>query len=165
MELANISYRNNVIESDSETVRNIVTSTNFFNPEEIDIAVELVDEFLLKGKESGYQFIFMESNNTVLGYTCYGKIPGTVSSFAMYWIAVHDDFRNRSFGKVLLQETEKDIFKQGGTGIYVETSSREQYIPTRAFYKSNEYQIKARFDDYYDKGDDLVFFVKKPSYK
>ncbi len=161
MELTNISYRNSVIKSDSETVRNIVASTNFFNPEEIGIAVELVDEFLLKGQESGYQFIFMESNNSVLGYACYGKIPGTVSSYALYWIAVHDDFRNRSLGKVLLKETEKVIFKQGGTGIYVETSSREQYIPTRAFYKANEYQIKARFDDYYDKGDDLVFFVKK----
>jgi len=162
MELDKIYLRYTVNDADPETVREIVTSTGFFNPEEIEVAVELVDEYLSKGKDSGYQFVFAENKEkTTMGYSCYGKIPGTKNSFALYWIAVHEKYRNMGLGKVLLKETEADIFGQDGSGIYVETSSRAQYLPTRTFYVNNGYLQKARFEDYYDKGDDLVFFVKK----
>jgi ribosomal protein S18 acetylase RimI-like enzyme len=155
-------FRRNVKHEDVETVRDIVTSTGFFNAEEIEIAVELVSENLEKGEASGYDFLFAESNQgETLGYACYGKIPGTKSSFALYWIAVFDKYQNQGVGGMLLGEVENDIFSHGGTGIYVETSSREQYDSTRVFYASNGYLQKARFEDYYEKGDDLVFYVKK----
>lgn len=161
MEVDKKQFRREVKNSDPDTIRDIVTSTGFFNAEEIDIAAELADEYLAKGEESGYQFVFIDNQKETMGYSCYGKIPGTKSSYALYWIAVHEKYRNQGLGKILLQETEKDIFDQDGNGIYVETSSREQYIPTRMFYEKNGYLLKTRFEDYYDKGDDLVFYVKK----
>ncbi len=161
MELTKYIFRNEVKKSDPETIRDIVISTDFFNSEEIDIAVELADEYLAKGIESGYQFIFLDNNSDTMAYSCFGKIPGTKNSYALYWIAVHEKFRNQGLGKILLQESEKAIFEQGGVGIYVETSSRAQYVPTRMFYERNNYVLKTRFEDYYDEGDDLVFYVKK----
>jgi len=161
MESIKTIFRREVKKSDPETIRDIVTSAGFFNAEEIEIAVELADEFLAKGIESGYQFIFLDNNSDTMGYSCYGKIPGTKNSFALYWIAVHEKYRNQGLGKILLQETEKDIFNQDGKGIYVETSSRAQYLPTRMFYEKNNYLLKTRFENYYDEGDDLVFYVKK----
>lgn len=161
MELSKYTFRQEVKSSDPEIIRGIVTSTGFFNPEEIEIAVELADEFLAKGIESGYQFIFMDKGNETMAYSCYGKIPGTKNSFALYWIAVHEKFRNQGLGKILLQKSEEAIFNQGGKGIYVETSSRAQYTPTRMFYEKNAYELKTRFEDYYDEGDDLVFYIKK----
>lgn len=163
MELISKKIRQEVLATDPETIREIVTSTGFFNAEEIEIAVELVDEFLAKGIESGYQFLFIENEKETQGYACYGKIPGTKNSFALYWIAVHEKYRNSGLGRILLKESEREIFDQGGTGIYVETSSRAQYVPTRMFYEKNGYQLKARFEDYYDLGDDLVFYIKKNS--
>jgi ribosomal protein S18 acetylase RimI-like enzyme len=162
MDLDKISFRRTVRQADVEAVRDMVTSTGYFNAEEIGIAAELVEENLAKGTSSGYEFVFADSGKgETMGYSCYGKIPGTKNSYALYWIAVHDKFRNHGLGKVLLKETENDIFNQGGAGIYVETSSRDQYTSTRAFYAKNGYQLKAQFEDYYDKRDDLVFFVKK----
>jgi len=161
MELKKNNFRREVKKSDPETIRDIVTSTGFFNLEEIEIAAELADEFLAKGIESGYQFIFLDNDKHTMGYSCYGKIPGTKNSFALYWIAVHEKYRNQGLGKIILQETEKDIFAQKGVGIYVETSSRAQYVPTRMFYEKNGYLLKTRFEDYYDEGDDLVFYLKK----
>lgn len=161
MEVKKNVFRKDVKKSDPETIREIVTSTGFFNPEEIEIAVELADEFLAKGIESGYQFIFLNKNADTMGYSCYGKIPGTKNSFALYWIAVHEKYRNQGLGKIILKETENAIFNQDGNGIYVETSSREQYVPTRMFYEKNGYLLKTRFEDYYDEGDDLVFYLKK----
>jgi len=162
MDLDKIQFRRTLKQSDIEKVRSIVTSTGYFNSEEIEVAAELVKERLEKGEGSGYEFIFAENEQReMLGYSCFGKISGTKSSFALYWIAVHQKSRNQGLGRMLLHKTETDIFAQGGTGIYVETSSKEQYLSTRTFYSHNGYLMKARLENYYDKGDDLVFFVKK----
>src|SRR3977135_447998 len=72
--------------SDSNAVRSIVDRTGFFRPDEVDVAVELVDEHLKRGTASGYHFVFAESEGVVVGYACYGPIVCTVSSFDLYWI-------------------------------------------------------------------------------
>ncbi|MCJ7579768.1 MAG: GNAT family N-acetyltransferase [Candidatus Aminicenantes bacterium] len=161
MEINKIQFRTEVRASDVLVVREIVTTTGFFHREEIGIAVELVKERLEKGEASGYEFIFLELDGQAVAYSCYGLIPLTKSSYDLYWIAVHSDHRGKGLGKVLLTETENDIKSRSGTAIYAETSSRDLYIPTRQFYLSNGYDLKAQFEDYYDKGDDLVYFVKK----
>ncbi len=156
-----INYRKEVFETDVEIVRKMVEGTGFFNEEEIGIAAELVTERLEKGETSGYEFIFLEMDGRVCAYSCYGRIPLTQSSYDLYWIVTDAAFRNKGLGRMLLAVTEKDVAEQGGTAIYAETSSREQYLPTRKFYEHNGYALKARFEDYYADGDDLVFYVKR----
>jgi len=131
------------------------------NEAEIDVAVELAEERLEKGESSGYEFLFLEFEGKTVAYSCFGLIPCTKSSFDLYWIATHADFRNRGLGALLLKVTEETIKKLKGSGVYVETASRAQYLPTRQFYEKNGYTLKAQFEDYYDKGDDLVYYVKK----
>jgi GNAT superfamily N-acetyltransferase len=161
MAMKDIKLRTNVYPTDVESVSLMVASTGFFNPEEIDIAAELVQERLEKGQASGYEFIFLQINNITVAYSCYGRIPLTKSSYDLYWIVTRADHRNKGLGNLLLKATEDDIRKRGGRAVYAETSSREQYLPTRAFYEHNGYTLKARFEDYYDNGDDLVYYVKR----
>ena len=59
-----------------------------------------------------------------------------------------------------MDRTEKAIKEIGGYGIYVETSSKEQYHPTRSFYTKMNYIQKALFEDFYDKNDGKVVYVK-----
>jgi ribosomal protein S18 acetylase RimI-like enzyme len=146
---------------DPARIKEIVSSTGYFRDDEILIAVELVEEWLLKGKASGYEFLFAEVGGETIAYSCWGLIPCTLHSYDLYWIAAHKDFMNKGIGRALLRETENAIWKAGGTGIYVETSSKPQYIPTRAFYEKNGYILKARFEDYYDRGDDKIVYKKK----
>jgi ribosomal protein S18 acetylase RimI-like enzyme len=129
----NVTYRSDVKPSDIEAVGEIVRSTNFFNTEEIEVAMGLVEETVETGKDSGYDFIFAEIDGKVIGYTCYGRIPCTKHSFDLYWIATHQDYRGMGIGKELMDRTEKAIKEIGGNGVYVETSSKEQYHPTRSF--------------------------------
>ncbi|MBF0530882.1 MAG: hypothetical protein HQK55_16765, partial [Deltaproteobacteria bacterium] len=56
----NISFRTQVRSDDQEIVRNLCESTDFFRPDEVDVAVELVQENLSRGIASGYYFIFAE---------------------------------------------------------------------------------------------------------
>ncbi len=155
-----MDFRDQVETSDRNTVREIVESTGFFQPHEIDIAEELVDERLDKGIKSGYFFRFAEEDGRTVGYSCFGPVGCTVGSFDLYWIAVHQDRRGRGIGKALLQESEAAIGAMGGRRIYVETSSREIYHPTRAFYLNSGYRIEATLEDFYAPGDSKVIFVK-----
>ncbi len=155
-----MTYRENVTPDDCEHVRQIVTSTGFFSEAEIDIAVELVEERLAKGTGSDYDFLFAEQQGNVIGYTCFGHIDGTEASYDLYWIAVHQDARGNGLGKTLLRKSEEMIAARGGQRVYIETSSREQYVPTRAFYLRCGYRQEALLEDFYGPGDGKVIYVK-----
>jgi len=155
-----VTLRSEVVPSDVETVGRIVESTGFFNDEEISVARELVEERLEKGPESGYEFCFLDFGGETAGYACYGRIPCTKGSYDLYWIATVQQYQGRGFGQRLMKAVEEEIRKEGGTAIYIETSSRAQYRPTQAFYEKSGYQLEAHFRDFYDKDDGKLVFVK-----
>ena len=157
----NLTLRDTVKKSDSETIFEIVKSTKYFSKEEEDIAKELIDERLEKGEKSGYLFLFLEKNGKVIGYSCFGLIPCSVISYDLYWIVVHNDHRGSGYGKYILAETEKYIKKINGIQIYLDTSSKEQYKPTRSFYEKAGYKQIALFENFYDFGDGKVVYFKK----
>lgn len=155
------AFREEVRAADAAAVRDIVASTGFFHDHEIAVAVELVDERLQKGPESGYLFLFAELEGRTVGYSCYGEVACTTGSYDLYWIAVHEDFRGRGIGGVLLKKTEDLIFRRNGRAIWVETSGREKYLPTRKFYLRSGYKEAALLEGFYADGDDKVVFVKR----
>ncbi len=155
-----ITFRYEVESSDVERIRRLVTVTGFFQATEVDVAVELVNERLNKGADSGYHFVFAAHYGRLAGYTCYGPIACTASSYDIYWIAVHPDFQGRGLGRRLLKETERLIGQAGGSRIYVETSQRIQYASTRAFYESCGYRLESVMADFYAPGDGKATYCK-----
>lgn len=158
--LREVTYRDSPLPSDSDAIRTIVSSSGFFSPQEIEVAVELVREREIKGLSSGYFFIFAEKDNKVGGYTCFGPIPCTAESFDIYWIAVLESLRRLGLGLELLKRTEATIRRLGGKRIYVETSSRPQYDPTRAFYRTCGYREAAVLEHFYSANDHKIIFLK-----
>jgi ribosomal protein S18 acetylase RimI-like enzyme len=150
---------------DCAKVERIVRSTGFFSEEEIAVARELVSERLRLGVQSGYHFIFADtddrpSSDRTVGYTCFGRIPGTEASFDLYWVAVQEDFRHGGLGTTLLEKTEKTIVRMGGCRLYAETSSIPRYESTRAFYTNKGFREDAILEDFYANGDAKVIYVK-----
>ena len=159
--LHGIKYRREVQPQDAERIRRLVEITGYFSADEIEVAVELVNEHLMKGAAaSGYHFIFAERYGHLAGYTCYGPVPATASSYDLYWIAVHPDFRRRGLGKMMLEETERIIRRSGGTRIYVDTSMRVQYASTRAFYEHCGYRLESALEDFYAPGEAKAIYRK-----
>lgn len=156
-----IRFRDIPCETDIHRIREIVESTDFFYDHEVKVAVELVEERLRKGESSGYYFVFAEVNGVTAAYTCFGHDEMTKSSFELFWIVTHNSFRGQGIGRLLLEETYKRIREMGGTLVVAETSGRPYYEPTRAFYASVGYKLEAVIKDYYDKGDDKCFYVKR----
>lgn len=153
--------RHTVSHEDIEPVRRLVEQTGVFSAEEIDVAAELVAEAAAKGeKESGYSFVFAEEDGALLGYACFGRIPLTESSYDLYWLAVDNGRRKKGIAAHITALCEDRIKKEGGTQVYAETSSREDYTPARSFYLKAGYEECARQKDFYRKGDDKVTYVK-----
>lgn len=145
---------------DRAALRRILSSTRLFYPYEIDIAIELLDDQIQLRGESIYHFLFADRGKETVGYACYGPIYMTDRRFDMYWIAVRKDRQGSGVGKRLLAETEKRINEMEGRHIYVETSSRDDYEPTRAFYRRCGYIEVARVPHYYKDNDDKIILMK-----
>lgn len=155
-----ITIRNSVEQADIERIRSITESTGFFYPDEVDTAVELIEDRLVKGPRCGYHFLFAEEDGRTVGYTSYGPIACTRTSYDLYWIVVARDFRGKGLGTRLLEASERAISALGGNRVYIETSMRPLYEPTRAFYIARGYTQAAVLDDFYAPGDAKVIYVK-----
>ncbi len=155
-----ITFRYSAGESDIENVRRIVSSSSFFNADEIEIAVELVIDNFEKKEKSDYKFIFADEGDFTSGYSCFGHIGGTESSYDLYWIAVDESLRGKGIGKKLLEETVSAVSKTGGGRIYAETSSKDQYDPTRRFYLSNGFYQEAFIQNFYAPGDGKLIYTR-----
>jgi D-alanine-D-alanine ligase len=153
-------YRPFVEPADRDRIREIVASAGIFSGEETEIAVELVDERLSRGAASGYEFLLAEEEGRMVGYTCFGRIPGTASSFDLYWIVVAPGSQRTGAGTRLLAETERLSAEFGATRIYADTSSGTPYETARRFYERGGYRREAFLPDFYRPGDGKVIYVK-----
>jgi ribosomal protein S18 acetylase RimI-like enzyme len=144
----------------------MVVSSGKFNEVEIATAMELVDEALGSGEESGYIFAVLETmtpNTKVRGYACYGPVPLTESAYDLYWIVVDPASQGTGLGRRLLQYVEQDVRSRGGGMILIETSSQESYGATIRFYERSGYDLAARIRNFYKIGDDKLVFQKELS--
>lgn len=146
---------------DFETIRSIVTATEVFTKEEIEIAVELLEIFLNDPTQQDYEmFSYVDSEHKVLGYICVGPTPATIATFDLYWIAVDPSSHSKGIGTVLLNYTEDVLKQRGGRLLIAETSSTPKYDKTREFYERKKFQRLAHIKEYYKPGDDLIIYGK-----
>ncbi len=151
--------------SDPARVRALVDSLAMFTAEEVDVAEELVLERLQRGPASGYEFVLLDQESgadgwRLAGYACYGRIPCTVASYDLYWIAVDKALQGHGLGRLLLDLTEYLVRAAGGERLLAETSSLPRYAPTRKFYLGTGFFERARFPDFYARGDDKLVYEK-----
>jgi ribosomal protein S18 acetylase RimI-like enzyme len=149
---------------DRSLIEKMVIATGKFNDVEIATALELVEEALEEGEESGYLFAVLErgeKHDTVLGYACYGPVPLTLGVYDLYWIVVDPPYQGQRLGRHLIEHVEKDVLNRGGRMILIETSSQETYGDTVRFYERSGYHLAARIRNFYRIGDDKLVFQKE----
>lgn len=157
----NITFRTLPEKRDIQRVLEIVDSTKFFYDHEVEIAADLVADRLAHGEETGYYFVFAEVDGVTAAYACFGPITMSTTSFDLYWIATHNDYRGKGIGRKLLEEVYKEAKKMGCKILIAETSGLPHYAPTRAFYLTNNFELEASLKDFYTDGDDKLFYTKR----
>lgn len=155
-----VTIRTGLEIADRGPIEELIRATGFFNPEEIEVAMELVDDRLAQGEASHYRFLVGEVDGDVGGYACWGPIPGSRESADLYWIVVHPRCQGRGVGAGLLHAAEDRMSAAGRPRVYVETSTRPQYLPTRAFYLACGYHLAAELPDFYAPGDGKAVFLR-----
>jgi ribosomal protein S18 acetylase RimI-like enzyme len=91
---------------------------------------------------------------------CWGPTPCTEGSFDIYWVGIAPACQGQGLGRRLMDFAEEQIRAAGGRLFIVETSGREIYLPTRAFYERIGYTIAAVVKDFYAPGDDKIIYTK-----
>jgi ribosomal protein S18 acetylase RimI-like enzyme len=154
-----------MVAADRGGVFRILETAGNFTPEEVETALELIDEWLELGEHSTYLTYVLEeqgeSESLVWGYVCFGSTPLTESTYDLYWIAVDKAKHRSGVGKKLLKFAEEEVVRRGGKLLLAETSSMETYGGTIAFYEKTGYELVGKIKDYYKAGDDKLIFAKR----
>ena len=151
-----------LVEKDRATLLSVLIRTHSFTPEEIEVAMELIDSVLKDPIQEDYKIhCLVDDQDQVIGYICYGAAPMTQATFDLYWIAVDPDFQKQGAGSILLDFLEEMLKAEGGRMILADASTIPHYEKTRGFYLKNGFQEVGRVPDYYYPGNDRVTFCKK----
>ena len=138
-------------------VSRLLERTPEFRPDEVDVALELVDDALAGGTD--YRFVVDEgAEGALLGYACFGATPMTEGTFDLYWIVVEPASKRGGVGRRLLERVEAELRRDGARLLRVETEGGEAYAATRGFYQRVGYEVLATIRDFYAVGRDLVIF-------
>ncbi|MBN1595241.1 GNAT family N-acetyltransferase [candidate division FCPU426 bacterium] len=145
---------------DRQSLLKVLMDSLFFHPCEINVALELFEDCLLRGDASPYRFLFADQDNALVGFCSYGPIAVAPERYDLYWIAVHPQVQHLGIGSRLLQAAEAAMRTGGGKIIFIETSSRPLYDRTRLFYLKHQYQQVACIPSYYAEGDNRLVYMK-----
>lgn len=155
-----LPLRRTLAHADVAAIRALVVTAGNFSVEEVEIATELASERLARGSASGYEFLLYEADRHLLGYACYGPIPGTVARYDVYWVVVDPAQQGQGIGRLLVAAVELAVRDAGGERIYIDTSTSPPYDTARAFYRRLGYVEAAVLPDFYRAGDGKVVFMK-----
>ncbi len=158
------------------SLEEIVRATGVFSQDEVTVALELFDEWALgcglwavaarpathsPQRSTDYEFLGAFAGDRLVGYACFGATPATDRTYDLYWIAVHPNAQRSGAGATLMNEVERQLEARRARLLVIETSSRDDYAPTRRFYHKRGYEEAARLRDFYAPGDDRVVLTKQ----
>ncbi|MBI4672935.1 MAG: GNAT family N-acetyltransferase [Chloroflexi bacterium] len=148
--------------AERETLVALTEATGFFNAAEVQTVREMLEAFFENPASEEYLWIVYRDAPAAppRGYACYGPASLAEGTYDLYWMAVDKRAQNKKIGSALLQFMEADLARRGARQIYIETSDKPQYAPTRAFYERRGYACVAHFHDYYAVGDGKVIYFK-----
>lgn len=145
---------------DREILKQILFETSNFSEEEKKVGLELIDITINNPEQKDYMIRVAELDSKVCGYYCIGQRSLTDGVYDLYWIVVDSKNKGNGIGTKLIADAESFVRNKNGRLILAETSSRNDYIQTRNFYKKNNYNEVATIKDFYKVGDDLIIFGK-----
>lgn len=147
---------------DRDRIRDILSDGEIFTPEEVDVALSVIDDAQRCPQSDDYTiFCAQNESGEVVGYICYGPIPMTDRCYDLYWICVTRESKNKGIGTSLILKMESDLTTRGARHIYIDTSSTPPYEAARLFYCRHGYGVISVLNDFYRAGDDKIVYRKK----
>lgn len=137
----------------------LLAAITIFSSEEIDVVNELLETYLYNEKQKDYFFFATLEAQVLSSFICFGPTPMTQNTFDLYWLGTHPDHRGKGQAFNLIQLMKDFMKERGARLIRVETSSKELYSDTQAFYDRLKFIEAARIKDFYKDEDDLITYI------
>ena len=149
--------------ADRAPILAVARDVGVFDAEEVDVVAELFDGYLRDPVVSGYNFLSDRDPDTgaLLGFACWGPTSLSRGAAELYWIATARQAQGRGVAADLFRAVEAAARAAGRWLIVIWTSSRPSYAAARAFYLRVGCEQSLQLTDFYDRGDDLVVFVRR----
>jgi ribosomal protein S18 acetylase RimI-like enzyme len=146
--------------ADKPGVMQLLRNTPEFLPEEVDLAEEVIDDYLEDSKASGFFTLVADMEPGIGGYVVYGTVPITDNVWELYWFAVDRSIRGQGIGRKLWEAAENNMWEAGARIMVLETSSKSEYDRTNLFYIRAGYTVVGQIKDFYMVGDDQITYAK-----
>lgn len=137
----------------------LAKAIGLFQPSDLEDFGGILNEHLSSNSESD-NFWIADDEGGLLGAAYYAPEPFSEDVWNLYFIGVHPTHQGKGRGTALLRYVEQDLQERGERLLLVETSGRDNFKQTRAFYRKNGFEAEARIRDYYKPGDDKIIFRK-----
>jgi ribosomal protein S18 acetylase RimI-like enzyme len=155
----------NVMSGDRSALHALLRHADLFEPQEIRVAEELIEERLAGSSD---YLIYVAEDETeadgveprLQGFICHGHNPVTDGVHDVYWIVVEPGARRRGLGRALLCYAEDRVREMAGRAITIETSTRPEYQPAQGLYEACGYSRVAEIADFYKPGDAMRTYMK-----
>jgi ribosomal protein S18 acetylase RimI-like enzyme len=145
---------------DKPDLMRVLHNTPEFLPDEVDLAEEVIDDYLEDSTASGFFTLVADMEPGIGGYVVFGTVPITDNVWEIYWFAVDGNIRGQGIGRKLWEAAENEMWKAGARILVLETSSKAQYDRTNLFYKRAGYQVVGLIKDFYMIGDHQITYAK-----
>ena len=155
----------NVESGDRAALHALLRQVNIFEPHEIRVAEELIEERLAGSTDYLIDVAEDEGDpggvgRRLLGFVCHGHNPVTDAVHDIYWIVVGPSAQRRGMGRALLCHAENRVREMAGRAITIETSSRPEYRAAHGLYEACGYSRVAEIADFYKPGDAMRTYMK-----
>jgi GNAT superfamily N-acetyltransferase len=149
--------------ADRAPILAVAQDVGVFDAEEVEVVAELFDGYLRDPILTGYNFLSERDpdTGTVLGFACWGPASLSRGAADLYWIATAREAQGRGVAAGLFRAVEAEVRAAGRWLIVIWTSSRPNYDAARSFYLRMGCELSLQLADFYDRGDDLVMFVRR----
>lgn len=120
---------------------------------------DMLSEFLAR---DGSQEIWLtgELAGAVVAFCYAAPEPLTEGTWNMLALAVHPSRQGAGCGGAVVASLEATLKRAGHRVMIAETSGKDEFARTRAFYRRQGYVEEARIRDFWARGDDKVVFWK-----
>ncbi len=144
--------------NDRHLLFTLVASIDNFTLDEKELAREVIHDGLASEKNGYHILVAVDSENSHIGFICFGPIPITVNRWDLYWIAVAPELSRRGVGTRLLRAMEERLGK--GARVYVDTSATSGYTKALSFYERQGYEVACILPDFYRTDDAKIVYCK-----
>ena len=146
-----------VIAADLEGLRKVLDATGLFPSELLE---GMISEYLSDPASEEIWFTYLQDRQPVgFGYCVPEKL--TDGTYNLLAIAVDKLHQGMGIGSKMMKYLEEELKRQHKRILIVDTSSSDDFAPTRLFYLKAGYTNTATIKDFWKDGEDKVIFYKR----